>query len=395
MKDTLEYIKQNLPSKVQKFGISFLILGIALGLISYFVDIERAMFNYLLAFSFFASISVGALFLFALEYLVGAIWSVPIRRVVEFIASGVVILIFLAIPLVLNLEHVFEWMHTEFVENDKMLSGKAPYLNQSFFIIRLFIYCVLWSLFYLIMSRNSKKQDYNRDPKLTKRNAIISAVFMPVFAFTTSIFAIDWIMSIVPHWYSTIFGVYFFSGSVVGSLAAVTLATVLLKENGLLHPTLVKDHLYSLGALLFAFINFWAYIAFAQFMLIWYGNLPEETFWFMARWEGGWKFVSLGLIVIHFIVPYSLLLSQPAKMDAKRLKFSAVWILFAHLYDLYWLIMPSMHSEKSGFLYFLLELAFPIAFIGAMILIFYGNSKKYNLIPIGDPKLKRGLDFRL
>lgn len=387
--------KKELPNSVQKIGLILLVIGIVLGILSFFLDKERALYNYLLAFSFVASIAIGALFLFALEYIAGADWSVPIRRVVEFFASFVILLIILALPLIFNLKELFEWAKPEVIQNDEILQGKSGYLNNTFFIIRLIIYCGIWSLFYFALSKNSKKQDRTKEQILTKRNIILSAVFIPLFAITTTVFSIDWLMSIEPHWFSTIFGVYFFAGSVVGALAAVTLTTVLLKENGYLHPSMINDHYFSLGALLFAFINFWAYIAFSQFMLIWYANLPEETFWFIARWKDGWAFVSLALIIVNFVVPYSLLLSQPSKMNPKRLKLASVWILFSHLLDLYWLIMPSLHSEKSGFFYFILELAFPVAFIGGLILVFYYNSKKYNLVPIGDPKLQRGLDFRL
>ncbi len=391
----LVYQKKELPNSVQKIGLILVVVGIILGILSFFIDKERALYNYLLAFSFVTSIAIGSLFLFALEYVAGADWSVPIRRVVEFFASFVVLIIVLALPLLLNMKDLFEWAKPEVLQNDKILQGKSGYLNNTFFIIRIIIYCGIWSIFYFVLSKNSKKQDFTKEQILTKRNIILSAIFVPLFAITTTVFAIDWLMSIEPHWFSTIFGVYFFSGSVVGALAAVTLTTVLLKENGYLHPAMIEDHYFSLGALLFAFVNFWAYIAFSQFMLIWYANLPEETFWFMARWKDGWAFVSLALIVVNFIVPYSLLLSQPSKMNPKRLKFASVWILFAHLLDLYWLIMPSLHSEKSGFFYLILVLAFPVAFIGGLILVFFYNSKKYNLVPVGDPKLQRGLDFRI
>jgi hypothetical protein len=202
-------------------------------------------------------------------------------------------------------------------------------------------------------------------------------------------------MSIEPHWFSTIIGVYFFAGTVIAALAAVTLATVLLKENGYLHPAMTNDHLYSLGALLFAFVNFWGYIAFSQYMLIWYADLPEETFWFLQKWEGSWAIFSIGLIIIKFLVPYIVLVSQPSKMDPKKLKFISVWLLFAHLYDLFWFVMPEMEDLSGGYSFSWIDLVFPIAVVGLIILVFNMKAKKENLIPIGDPKLQRGLDFHL
>jgi hypothetical protein len=391
----LTYQKKDLPSSVLKIGLILLIIGIGLGIIAFFVDHLRAVFNYLIAFAFMISIGVGALFLVALEYIVGADWSVPIRRVVEFFAAIIPFLAILVIPLLFNVGELFHWSHANVVSEDKVLQGKAPYLNIPFFIIRVFVLIAIWSIFYYFFVRNSKKQDTTKDQKLTTINIRLSAIFIPVFAISITISAVDWLMSITPHWFSTIFGVYFFSGTVVAALAAVTLATVLLKENGFLHPALTNDHLYSLGALLFAFVNFWGYIAFSQFLLIWYADLPEETSWFLQKWEGSWAIFSIGLIVIHFLVPYITLLSQPAKMDPKKLKFISVWLLFAHLYDLFWLVMPEMDQLSNGYSFSWIDFVFPISVVGIIILVFNMKAKKENLVPIGDPKLKRGLDFHL
>lgn len=395
LNNELTYQKKDLPPSIFKTGLVLLLAGIILGVVAFFVDHSRAVFNYLIAFTFMISIGVGALFLIALEYIVGADWSVPIRRVVEFFAAIIPLLAVLVIPLLLNIGELFHWSHPEAIAEDKILQGKAPYLNVTFFIIRVFVLIGLWSLFYFFFVRNSKKQDTTKDQKLTTINIRLSAVFIPVFALTITIAAIDWLMSVEPHWFSTIFGVYFFAGSIVAALAAVTLATVLLKEHGYLHPALTNDHLYSLGALIFAFVNFWGYIAFSQFMLIWYADLPEETFWFMQKWQGSWAVFSIGLIIIHFLVPYITLVSQPSKMDPKKLMFISVWLLFAHFYDLFWLVMPEMDQLSAGYSFSWIDLVFPISVIGLIILVFNLKAKKENLIPIGDPKLKRGLDFHL
>ena len=391
----LTYQRKDLPSSVSKIGMALLGIGLILGVAAFFVDHSRAVYNYLIAFTFMISIGVGALFLIALEYIVGADWSVPIRRVVEFFAATIPLLAILVIPLLFNIGELFHWSHPEAVAEDKILNAKAPYLNVSFFIIRVFVLIGLWSLFYFFFIKNSKKQDTTKDQKLTTINIRLSAVFIPIFAITITISAIDWLMSVEPHWFSTIIGVYFFAGTVIAALAAVTLATVLLKENGYLHPAMTNDHLFSLGALLFAFVNFWGYIAFSQYMLIWYADLPEETFWFMQKWEGSWAIFSIGLIIIKFLVPYITLVSQPSKMNPKKLKFISVWLLFAHLYDLFWFVMPEMEELSGGYSFSWIDLVFPIAAVGLIILVFNMKAKKENLIPIGDPKLQRGLDFHL
>ena len=391
----ITYQKKDLPASLSKLGMALLGIGIILGVVAFFVDHSRAVFNYLIAFAFMISIGVGALFLVALEYIVGADWSVPIRRVVEFFAAVIPLLAILVIQLLFNIGELFHWSHPEAVTADKILQGKAPFLNVTFFIIRVFVLIGLWSLFYFFFIRNSKKQDSTRDQKLTTINIRLSAVFIPIFAFTITVAAMDWLMSVEPHWFSTIFGVYFFAGTVIAALAAVTLTTVLLKEHGYLHPAMTNDHLYSLGALLFAFVNFWGYIAFSQYMLIWYADLPEETFWFLQKWEGSWAIFSIGLVVIHFLVPYITLVSQPSKMDPKKLKFISIWLLCAHFYDLFWLVMPEMEQLSGGYSFSWIDLVFPIAIIGILILVFNMKAKKSNLIPIGDPKLQRGLDFHL
>lgn len=393
MSESVEYKKKELPKKVQTIGLILLVVGLIAVTLGYITETTRAAFNNIIIFMFLTSIGVGSLFLVGIEYLSGAVWSTPFRRITEIFAAVIFVLPIVVLPLLINMGDLFHWMHPEIVEADKILKAKAPYLDVEFFIIRVIAFLLIWILFYLLITNNSRKQDYTKDQLLTKKNIKLSAVFIPFFAITITFSAIDWLMSLEPHWFSTIFGVYYFSGTIITALAASTIAIVLLNENGYLTIKIKSDSYYSLGALMFAFTNFWAYIAFSQFLLIWYANLPEETFWFLQRWEGNWKLISLGLIFIRFLIPYIGLLTQPSKMNPKRLLVISCWLLFAHLYDLYWLAMPNY--SKEGFLLGWIELGFPLLAIGLIILVFNYFSKKYNLIPIGDPKLKRGIDFRL
>lgn len=389
----IEYTKKEIPKKVQSIGLALFAFGLVLVIAGYLTDSTRTSFNNIIALMFLTSIGVGSLFLVAIEYLGGAVWSVPFRRSAEFFTAVIFVLPIVLIPLLFNIGHLFHWMHPEVVEADKILRDKAPYLNTNFFIIRALFFLLIWTLFAFLLIRNSTKQDKSGDQLLTKSNIKISAIFIPFFAITITFTSIDWMMSLEPHWFSTIFGVYYFSGTVLASLAAVTIAGVLLNKNGFLVKGIKEDHFYSLGALLFAFTNFWAYIAFSQFMLIWYANLPEETVWFLARWEGSWKVVSVGIIFIRFAVPYFALLSQPSKMNPNRLLFASAWILFAHLYDIYWLVMPTF--SKTGAVFGWIEIGFPLLVVGLIIIVFVNRANKFNAIPIGDPKLKRGIDFKL
>lgn len=389
----VEYQKKEIPSRVQTLGLILTVLGLIVVLGGYFVNPARMAFNNIIGLTFIISIAVGALFFVAVEFLSGAVWSTPFRRVSELVSSFVILIPLIVIPLLYNVHAVFHWTHPEVVNADKILSGKAPYLNIKFFMIRVAVFIAIWMQFQYLITRNSRKQDATKDQTLTTKNIKLSAVFIPFFALTISFTGIDWLMSLEPHWFSTIFGIYYFSGTVVAALAVITYIAIKLNENGFLVKGLTADHYYSMGALLFAFINFWAYIAFSQFLLVWYANLPEETFWFLQRWEGSWVIWTVGLLIVHFLIPYFGLLSQPSKMDAKKLKFFALWILGAHYYDLYFLVMPNYSRDGVALSWY--ELGFPILLVGLMILVFVAKSKKQNLVPIGDPKLQRGIDFRL
>ena len=391
--NNIDYVKKDIPPIINKIGYGLTAIGLILVILAYFSDPTRSAFNNILLLMFVTSIGLGSLFLVALEYIGGAVWSTPFRRVAEVLASTLLIVPILAIPIYFNLHDVYHWTHLEVVAVDEILSHKSPYLNESFFTARIIGYFVIWILFYFIITKNSEKQDKSKDQSLTKKNIRNSAIFIPFFAITITFASIDWMMSLEPHWFSTIFGVYYFAGTFLAALAIITFLVVYLNEKGVFGNGVVSDHYYSLGALLYGFINFWAYIAFSQFMLIWYANLPEETFWFLNRWEGSWLVYSIIFVLIHFLIPFFALVSQPSKTNASRLKFMSIWLLVAHFMDLYFLVMPTFTPD--GIVLGWIELGFFLLEFGIVFLVFSIKSKSVNMLPIGDPKLKRGLDFRL
>ncbi len=385
--------KKEIPKKVQKISLSLLVLGLLLLGLSFLIDSERTLVNYNIMFAFMVSIVIGNLFWFAIEYLSGAVWSTVMRRVSEIFISFTPILFLMGIVVLLNTHSIFHWAHEDAVQNDKLLQWKSPYLNTTFFYIRYVIYFIVWMIFGFLVLRNSLKQDSTKNQFLTYSNSKLSALFIPFFAITLTFFSIDFLMSTEPHWFSTIFGVYYFSGTALSSMAALTFVIVLLHEKGYFGNLLKSDHFYNLGALLFAFVNFWAYIAFSQFLLIWYANLPEETFWMIHRWQNGWEVFSFILIFGHFLIPYFALLSQQSKSNLKRLKIMSIWILIMHYIDIYWLVMPSINKELT---FGWIEISFLIFVIGLMSTLFVIRYRRLkNLIPVGDPKLKRSLEFHL
>jgi len=389
----MDYKKKPLPPVVGKAGFGLLGIGLVLMILAFAVNTQRAFFDYLWMYMFLVSIGVGSLALVALEYLVGATWSTPFRRISEFLASIIPVLAILVIPLFFGMHDLFHWTHPETLQNDPLLQSKASYLNVNFFIVRVAIIFVIWLAFYFLFIRNSQKQDVTKDPALTRQSIKLSAIFAILFIVTISVTAIDWMMSLEYHWYSTMFGVYYFAGTLYVSFAVAAFFAVKLNENGYLSERLSNNHYYSFGAFMFAFNIFWAYIAFSQYMLIWYADIPEETFWIIMRMKGSWAYFSIGLVFVHFIIPFLILLPRSSKVRPGLLTKMAVWFVLAHFYDLYWLIMPTYFTE--GFVFGWSELGFLMFAFGLIITVFRIRAAKTNLVPVGDPKLESGLNFHL
>lgn len=389
----MEFHNKALPDKVSKIGFILLFIGLIMMVAAFALDYKRAMFDYLTMFMWLLSIGLGSLGLIALEYITGATWSTPFRRVSEFLASLLPILALLVIPIIIGMRELFIWTDPEVVATDALIQGKEPYLNTGFFIIRAAFCFLIWLVFFIFLIRNSQKQDRDSIPQYTTSNIKISVAFAPLFMITITIIAVDFMMTLFPHWYSTIYGVYYFAGTLVASYAALTFISVTLKQNGYLSSRINNDHFYSMGTLMFGFNVFWGYIAFSQLLLQWYADIPEETFWYIMRWEHSWKYVSIALFVVHFAIPFLVLLPRSVKTNLPRLKFMAIWMLVAHYLDLYWLIMPAYdhHSAVFGWQ----EIGFPLFAAGLVILVFKMRAKKTNIMPVGDPKLESGLNFHL
>lgn len=353
---------------------------------------NRVWANFLVMFLFVLSIGAGSLFLVGLEHLVGAKWSTPLRRIAE-------IFCFMLIPafafgLIIYLGGM-NALYDAWVNNptgDDIIKGKKGFLNPTAFFCRFLIVFAFWGFFYWFFNRNSKAQDTTRDQKYTRASAKLAPVFIIFNAFAITMIAIDFIMTLSPKWFSTMFGVAYFGGSVMAAIAANLFASVRLKENNYLHPQMKNDTFYSLAGLLFGFNCFWAYVSFCQFMLIWYSNIPEETFWFLLRWDGQWLWYTLFMIVFHFVIPLALLISRSAKTNLGRLKVMSVWLLVAHYVDLYWQVVPTF--SDSPFVG-LVEVGFLIISLSVLAMFFWIKARNVNHVPVGDPKLEIGLGFRL
>lgn len=365
-------------------GAATAALGVALSLAAAFADYERFLFGYLIAFVFFGGIAVTAVFFSMLQFLVRAGWSTAVRRIPELMGGFTPLLLVFVLPIVFGVHELYHhWVHPE--PGDVVLQGKAAWLNVPFFTIRLFVYIGVWIGMYYLIVGNSFRQDTRADIAPTRRNWVLSAPVTIFFGVTITFAAFDLLMSLYPHWFSTIFGVYYFSGSLVGALAVITIIAVLLKKAGQLDAWLTTERFHDLGKLLFAFNVFWAYIAFSQYLLIWYADLPEETVFFKYRTQHGWEYVSILLLLLHFIVPFILLLSQDAKRNLNVLLGGAVLLLFAHLLDMYWLVMPN-YAHDSVVLGWN-ELGPLLGLGGVFVLVTAWQFRRRSAIPVNDPYL--------
>jgi hypothetical protein len=361
---------------------------------------NRLGFAYLLGFVFCWAIVLGSLFFVALQHITRSVWSVVLRRVAEMFAAPMWLVALLFVPVVLfavlhDRFGLFPWADPLTVEGDAVLEGKVPYLNLPFWVIRAVVFFTIWIAFAGFFVRQSLKQDEGEaGAGATLRMRKIAAPFLVIFGLTMTFASFDWLMSLEPHWFSTIFGVYVFAGMTLSALAAITLTVVELRSKGILGEDLVRpDHLYSLGGLLFAFTCFWAYIAFSQFMLIWYGNIPEETIYFVHRVEHGWLTVSVLLAILRFAVPFFLLLARGSKMNPRRLAVVSVLVLAGQLLDLYWLIMPQVHVHAPALGW--QELGPPILLAGILVLYVARFLGRHGLVAAGDPMLEKSRHFHL
>ncbi len=367
------------------------LLGLA-GIIATFLvsGWERFWINWILWFLFLLTIGLGCLFIIALEHVVGTKWSVPLRRVPERLAGLTLLMGPAALLALFSLQTLYPWTQAESL-NDPIVAGKAVWLNIPFFSLRAIICVGLWILAYRIFVGGSIRQDEDRDPRFNLRARRFAPLFMVIFGITITAVAFDWVSSLDPVWYSDIFGVYIFAGTFLAGLAATTLALLYLKNRGRLE-SILPDHMYNLGGFLFAFTVFWSYIGFAQYLLMWYANIPEEVFWYQERLHGGWGAILIGLAVFHFFIPFFILIPRNAKSDPRFLFWTAMLILISHWLDLYWMLFPIL---GDGPRFSWQEFSFGILFLSAGLLWVRRHMGRGEDMPVGDPLLKDGLEFRL
>lgn len=378
-----------LPRRLSAAGLGLGVAALGLAVLLSAGTRDRFFASWLVAFLFGLSIALGGLFFVLLHHACRAGWSTVVRRLAEHLAALLPLFALLFVPVALGLEELFPWARPEVVAKDDLLQEKSAYLNSGFFYGRAAVILFVWAALGWWFRRRSLAQDASGDPAITRRLQSLAAPGMIVFGVTLTVAAFDWVMSLDPHWYSTIFGVYFFAGTVVAVFSTLILLSLALR--GSLGEVVTGEHYHDMGKLLFAFVVFWAYIAFSQFMLIWYGNIPEETLWYAHRTGPGWKGVTVALAVGHFVLPFLFLLSRAVKRRAPTLIAIAVWMLAMHYLDLYWLVMPSLdphapHPHALDLLCLVAVLGLAAGSLGFLV-------RRRPLVPVRDPRLPESLSF--
>jgi len=404
-------------------GIVALLVSVGIVFIDSGADWSRFLRSWLTAFVFVLSLGLGGLFLVIIHHGMRAGWSVSIRRIAEGIMGNLVWLWVLMLPILLLMafgggDLLYHWADPHVIDPDSehydaVLAGKSAYLNPAFWLIRAVIFFGIWVVLARFFSRNSVAQDLSGDVSFTHAMQKWAPLAGILYALSQSYAIIDWGMSLEPHWFSTMYPVYFFAASACGFFAALIIAVYWVQRRGRVEHEITLEHYQDMGKLLFAFgVVFWAYIAFSQYMLIWYANLPEETGWFLARILGPWKPVSYFLLFGHFFIPFLLLVTKHTKRIKPVLALIALWMLFMHYVDMYWLIMPHVPAEIAdassiaqlqemvdageldlGFHPHLLDVTCLVALVSFFVAGTARRLRDCALIPVQDPRLGESLAF--
>lgn len=375
---------------MKQFGMIAGVLGVVLAIAGFFMSgADRFFQAYLVAYTFWMGVVLGSLALLMVQHLSGGVWGLVLRRPFEAAVRTLPFMALLFIPIIFGMHSVYEWSHEGITETDAIIREKALYLNTPFFLARQAFYFAVWGAIGYLLTTWSSEHDRTGDPALLTRMERLSGGGLVVYFLTVSFAMVDWTMSVNPHWFSTIWGMLYIGGQGLSAFAFGICVLVMLSQVAPLNRVITTHHFHDLGKFLFAFLMLWAYLSFSQFLIIWSANIPEEIPHYINRWDNSWKYLSIFIIVGHFIVPYALLLSRDLKKNSGKLRVIATWILAARLADYYWHVMPELHHD--GFTVSLLDVALPLALGGIFISLFVAQLGGRSLLPVNDPQLDKVL----
>lgn len=378
------------PSEVGRFQKPALILGVVfllLLVVGAFTDRPQFFHSYLLGYMFWIGIALGSLALLMLQHLTGGEWGLVIRRVLEAATRTLPLMAVLFIPIVQGAKHIYPWTNHEKMLETPALEQKARlYLNLPFFAGRAALFFAIWILAAYLFSKWSIEQDRTADKRFTKRMQMMSGPGLAILILTITFASVDWVMSLNPEWFSTIYGLLYVAAWVLSALAFVIAVMAFLTNREPMSRIVRPNHFQDLGKLMMALVMLWAYFAFSQFLIVWSGNLPEEIQWYLPRLRGGWGIIPLLVVFFHFAFPFLLLLSASLKRNARKLLLLAGLILVMRIIDLFWMIAPEFPPERLHVSW--MDVVAPIAVGGIWIAVFLWELGKRPLIPINDPQFE-------
>lgn len=363
------------------------LVGLAAGIAT---NPEQFYRSYLVGYIYWLMIPIGCLGLMMVHYLSGGAWGLMVRRPFEAAAATIPAMGLLFIPIYLGLHHIYEWTHTEMVANDPILSHKAPYLNAGFFLVRAVLYFVIWSAMAMSLVSWSRQQDKTHFVEgADQKFRMVSGPGVLILGLTLTFAAVDWVMSLDPHWYSTVFGLLLLVGTGLTALGFVVLVMSMLSQHTQMGSVIATKNIHDWGKLMLAFTMLWAYLSFSQFIIIWSANLPEEIPWYLRRFTNGWGLAALFLAFGHFFLPFFMLLSRHRKQHLNRLVKVAVWVLVARFVDVYWVIAPQFHPDSL--MPHWMDVAAVLGIGGIWLTLFVRNIKGQSLLPVNDPYLPEAI----
>jgi hypothetical protein len=367
-----------------------------LTLIGAFTSPKQFYFSYLTAFWYCTIITIGGVFWMFIQYVCGAAASTTVRRIMENIAAGVPYAALLFVPVALGVNQLYTWADPAVAQHDPVLLERGAYFNPTIFIIRAFILMAILSVFALKVYQHATRMDSTRSIPAglaeSKRAERWAAPGLVVLFLIGTLFAWEWIMSLDARSFSTIFGAYCMANGALACIGVITLIGLFLRRNGVLENTINVEHYHDMGKWMFAVTIFWAYTAFAQYMLIWYANIPEETQYFFHRYQGSWYDVSLILIFGHFLFPFVFLIGRWAKRRLGTLVFAGLYLLVICYIDVYWMVLPMLH--KTGVVIHWLDITTLFAVASVYGFVFWNRMRKHALVPVGDIRLVQSLAFK-
>lgn len=379
------------PVVLRKNLLLTAVVGLVLTALGAVVAPQRIWPNILLAATYVLHLGLAGTLFIAVQYVSNAGWAVALRRVPEAMTGTLWITAVAMVVVVAGGMHtLYEWSHETVVAQDRILTAKSGWLNVPFFTVRSILYLAVWLGFTAAIVRHSRAQDVDGDIRHTFRNRSFSAAFLVVFAFTFTLGSMDWIMSLEPHWFSTIFGIYNFSGLFLNGLATMAVIVILLRRWGPLATVVTDAHLHDLGKLIFAFSTFWMYIWFSQYILIWYANIPEEVRYYTMRERGGWMVFTVVNVLFNWVIPFAVLLPIWSKRNEGVLLRICIILMVGHWIDLFWMIQPPFMA--GGPEVFLWEIAPVAAAVSGFFLLTFRTLTKQSLLPRNDPYLVESLN---